>query len=126
MVQLDDLWQHDEDDSLESGVVATALHAFPALAVAGPTPGELVELTTGGRLMSAETADLLDTLAGVRRLLLAYPPPGFAAALCRSVLLAVFGVIEIFALIDDEHSRDRCRELLDTAERLADKFSGAV
>jgi hypothetical protein len=123
---LADLWKHDEGDSLESNVVATALYAFPALAAPGPTPEELVELAAGGRLMDAETADLLETLAGVRRLLLAHQPPGFAAALCRSVLLAVFGVIEVFALIDDEGSRDRCHALLDTVELLADRLSGAV
>ncbi len=72
----------------------------------------------------AETADTLRTLARIRGTLQAFEPPGFAAALWRAVLLAVYGVIEMFVVIDDERNADRCFELLDTAEAMADRFAG--
>ncbi len=52
--QLQELWSQDEDETLESDLVWTALYAFPALTMPGPRPEELVDLTIGGDLMDAE------------------------------------------------------------------------
>ncbi len=122
--QLALLWSQDEDETLEGEVVWTALYAFPALVAPGPAPEELVELAAGGNLMDGETADTLRNLAVIRRTLKAFEPPGFAAALWRAVLLRIFGIIELFVLIDDEPITDRCFQLLDLAEYMADRFSG--
>ena len=122
--QLEELWSCDEDGTLESDAVWTALYAFSALTAPGPEPEELVELAVGGELMDAETADTLRTLAKIRRMLQAFKPPGYAAALWRAVLLAIYGMIELFVVIDDERNADRCFQLLDTAEALADRFAG--
>ena len=121
---LEELWSRDGDETLEGDVVWTALYAFPALTVSGPAPEELVDLAVGGDLMDAETADTLRTLSKIRRVLRAFEPPGFAAALWRAVLLAIYGMIELFVVVDDERNTDRCFELLDTAEAMADRFSG--
>ncbi len=124
--QLADLWSQDEDETLESDILFTAVYAFSALTVAGPTPAELVELAAGSYMMDAETADILRTLKKVRTTLGAFDPPGFAAALMRSMLLAIFRLIELFVLVGDDRSTDRCFELLDVAEAMADRFSGAA
>ncbi len=122
--QLEELWGEDEVEALESDIVWMALYAVPALTTPGPTPEELVELAASGDLMDADTADTLRTLKKIRVILLAFEPPGFAAALWRAMLLAIFDVIELFVLIDDERNTARCFELLDTAEAMADRFSG--
>ncbi len=124
--QLQDLWSQDEDETLDSDVVLTALHAFPALTIPGPEPHELVELAVGGALMDAETADTLRTLRRIRRALRVFEPPGFASALCREVLYSIYRLIELFVLIDDDRNTDHCFELLDWAEVIADRFSGAA
>ncbi len=121
---LEELWFQEEDGSLESDIVWTALYAFSALTVPGPSPEELVELAAAGDLMDAETADTLRTLKQIRNALRGFQPPGFAAALWRAVLLAIYDLIELFVVIDDERNLDRCFELLDTAEAMADRFSG--
>ncbi len=121
---LEDLWDQDGDETLESNIVWSLLYAFPALTASGPAPEELVELAAGGGLMDAETADTLRTLGTIRRALRDFEPPGFAAALWRAVLLGIYGMIELFVLIDDERNADRCFQLLDTAEAMADRFSG--
>ncbi len=124
--QLEELWSQGEDETLESDILWTALYVVPALTVPGPTPEELVELVASGELMDAETADTLRTLKKVRAILRAFDPPGFAAALWRAVLLAIYDLIEMFVLIGDERNTDRCFELLDTAEGMADRFSGTA
>ncbi len=121
---LEELWSSDEDETLECDIVWTALYAFPALTMSGPAPDELVDLAAGGKLMDAETADTLRTLKQIRDTLRAFEPPGVAAALWRAVLIAIYGMIELFVLVDDERNTGRCFELLDTAEAMADKFSG--
>ncbi len=122
--QLADLWSQDEDETLESDIVWSALYAFPALTISGPAPEELVELAAGGHLMDAETAETLRTLRRICRALRAFEPPGFAAAMWRAVLLAIYELIELLVLIDDERVTDVCFELLDTAEAMADRFGG--
>ncbi len=122
--QLEELWSQDEDETLESDIVSTALYAFAALTMPGPAPGELVALAASGDLMDAETADTLCTLKKIRGILRAFEPPGFAAALWRAVLLATYDLLELLVLIDDERHTDLCFELLDTAEAMADKFAG--
>ena len=122
--QLEDLWSQEEDETLESDILWTALHAFPALTISGPPPEELVELALTGSLMDQETIDTLRTVTRIRRTLRALEPPGFAAALWRSALLAIYGMIELFVLLDDDRGTDQCFALLDTAEAMADKFSG--
>ncbi len=126
MDELEELWSQDEDETLESDIIWTALYAFPALTVSGPPPEEMVELTVEGALIDAETADTLHTLKRIRNILRAFEPPGFAAALWRQMLLAIYAMIELFVLVDDERNTDRCFELLDTAEAMADRFSGAA
>ena len=123
---LEELWSDDEDETLESDVVSSVLYAFPALTVPGPAPEALVEQIAGGRLIAAETADLLHTLATVRRTLSEHRPPGFSAALCRAVLVAIFGAVELLVLIDGDRGAERCFELLDAVEATADRFSGAA
>lgn len=123
---LEQLWSDDEDETLESDIIWTVLYAFPALTVTGPTPEELVDLTRSGFLIDAETADTLRTLGWIRRILDALEPRGFAAALWRDMLLAIYRMVEHFVLIDEDLCADRCFQLLDTAEALADKFSGAA
>ena len=71
-----------------------------------------------------QTADTLRTLGRIRGALRAFEPPGFAAALWRAALLAIYGMIELFVVVDDERGTDQCFALLDTAEAMADKFSG--
>lgn len=121
---LGELWNDGEHDTLESEIIWTALYAFPALTVPGPAPVELVDLAASGRLMDGETADILRTVGKIRRLLRAFEPPGFAAALWRAALLAIYGMIELFVVVDDERGTHQCFELLDVAEAMADKFSG--
>ncbi len=122
---LEDMWTQDiGDETLESDVLWTALYSFPALILSGPPPGELVELTLGGHLVDPETAETLDTLARIRRVLAAFEPPGFAAALWRAALDAIYAMIEHFVVLDDQRGTDQCFALLDTAEALADKLTG--
>ena len=124
--RLEDLWSRDEDDTLESDVVSTALYAFPALTASGPAPERLIAMAASGRLIDVETAELLRTLTRVRRILSDHRPPGVVAALWRAILLAVYRLLELLVLIDDDRVLDRCFELLDTLEILADHFSGAA
>ncbi len=131
---LEDLWTDEELDALagepfdreplEADLIAATLYAFPGLVASGPPPGELVDLALGGHLINPETADTLATLATIRRRLLAFEPPGFAAALWRSVLLAVYGLIEVLVVIGDDRSLERCYALLDDLEAMADRFAG--
>ena len=121
---LEELWDQEEGDTLESTVVWTALHAFPGLIMPGPKPQQLVDLAVGGDLMDAESADLLRSVHKILRILQDFEPPGFAAALWRAVLIAMYGMIELFVVVDDDGSTDRCFELLDAAEAMADKFAG--
>ncbi len=130
---LERLWEQDGDDTLESNIVWSAVYAFPALTVSGPEAEELVGLTTRGVppegdkwniVIDAETADILESVERIRRALSAFDPPGFAAALWREVLLAIYGMIELFVVIADDRNTDRCFELLDTAEAMADRFAG--
>lgn len=130
--QLEELWNEGEDETLDSDIVWTALYAFNALTLSGPTPEEWVGLATcdgpeGSKwslAVDAETAATLRTLKKIRQTLRAYQPPGFAAGLWRAVLLAIYGMIELFVLVDDERNTDRCFELLDAAEAMADRFAG--
>ncbi len=122
---LEELWQQDGDETLESDVVCTALYAFPALVATGPAPEEMVDLAlAGGELVCAEAADTLHTLGTIRRVLAAHEPPGYTAALWRTVLLAMFSLIELFVVFGDEQSADECFALLDVAEGIADRLSG--
>ncbi len=121
---LENLWADDASSALETDVVWSALHAFPGLVGPGPPPGELVDLVLGGHLVDAETADTLDTLGDVRRMLKNFEPPGFATALWRAALLAIYQLIEVFVVLGDERGADQCFELLATAERMGDRFSG--
>ena len=121
---LEELWASDGDETLESDVVWSALYAFPALTVSGPAPAELVDLAVGGGLMDSETVDTLRTLGRIKRLLRAFEPPGFAAALWRAVLLGIYSMLELFVVVDDERNTGHCFELLDTAEAMADRFMG--
>ncbi len=121
---LEELWQDGAGETLESNVVWIALYAFPGLTVPGPPHEELVELARAGRLMDGEAADTLSTLTTIRRTLRAFEPPGFAAALWRDALVAIFGLIEHFVLLDDFRGTQQCFELLDVAEGMADRFSG--
>ena len=91
-----------------------------ALAVGGVAP----EGHKWGPVFDAETADVLRTVHWVLDILRVYEPPGFASALRRAVLLAMYEMIELFVVIEDAGNTDRCFELLDTAEALADKFTG--
>ncbi len=122
--ELEELWADDAAGALETDVVWTAVHAFPGLVAPGPTSGELVDLVLGGHLVDADTADTLHTLGDLRRMLRRFEPPGFAAALWRAALLAVYQLIEVFVVLGDARGTDQCFELLATAERRADKFSG--
>ena len=124
--QLEELWNQGEDDTLESDVIWTALYAFPALVAAGPVAGELVRQAAAGELVDEESASILDTLKQVRAMLKAFEPAGYGAALWREVLLAIYALIELFVLVDDDLGTDRCFQLLDTAEAIADRFSGAA
>ena len=121
---LDALWRDGEDDTLEAAIVWSALYAFPALTVPGPTPRELVEIAAAGHLMDGETAETLTTLGKVRHTVTDFEPRGFAAALWREVLLAIYRLIELFVVIHDERNTARCFELLDTVESMADRFAG--
>ncbi len=123
---LEELWSEDEDETLESDIVWTALYAFPALTVLGPAPDEMVEWTVEGVLMDVETAETLCTLKMIREILRDFEPPGFAAALWRQMLLAIYAMIELLVIVDDQRNIDRCFELLDTAEAMADRFSGVA
>ena len=123
---LEALWRDGEDDTLEAAIVWSALYAVPALTVSGPTPRELVEIATSGHLMDAETAETLTILRRVRHVVTDLEPRGFAAALWREMLLAIFGTLELFALFDDDRDTARCFHLLDDSEALADRFSGAA
>ncbi len=121
---LEELWTDDGDETLEADVVCSVLYAFPGLVIPGPPPGELVEMALDGNLIDAETAEALDTLSAIRRALRAFEPPGVAAALFHAALLAIFGMIEVFVLLDDPRGAEHCSELLTTAEAMADKFAG--
>ncbi len=123
-LMLEQLWADDAaGNALESDVVWTAVHACPGLVAPGPTSGGLVDLLLGGHLVDAETADVLHTLGDLRRTLRAFEPPGFAAALWRAALLAVYQLIEVFVVLGDARGTDQCLELLATAERMGDHFS---
>ncbi len=121
---LEDLWSQDGDETLESDVVWTALYSFPALVLPGPRPEALVGLALGGGLVDGEAADTLDTVTGIRRVLADFEPPGFAAALWRAALDAIYAMIEHFVVLDDQRGTDQCFALLDVAEALADKLTG--
>ncbi len=54
------------------------------------------------------------------RVLKLFEPPCFAAALWRALLLAIYWLIEVLVVFGDEHATERCLELLETAEVLAD------
>ncbi len=131
--QLEELWRHEDADTLESNVLWTALYAFPALVLPGPKPEELVAMALRGvapeghkwgTLPDAETADILGTVHRILDILRAYEPPGFAAALWRALLLAIYELVELLVVIEDHGNTDRCFELLDAAEAMADKFTG--
>ena len=123
---LDALWRDGEDDTLEAAIVWSALYAFPALTVPGPTPRELVEIAAAGHLMDGETAETLTTLGKVRHTVTDFEPRGFAAALWREMVLSIFATLELFVLLDDDRDTARCFTLLDDSEALADRFSGAA
>ncbi len=114
----------EADSALEIDIIWTALHAFPGLVEPGPPPAELVDLTLGGHLINAETADTLHTLATVRRVLQGFEPPGFAATLFRAALLAIYQLIGVFVVFGDERAINQCLDLLDIAERMADRLTG--
>ncbi len=121
--ELAELWA-GEASPLETDVVWTAVRAFPGLVAPGPTSGELVDLLLGGHLVDADTADTLNALGDVRSVLRAFEPPGFAAGLWRAALLAAYQLIEVFVVLGDERGTEQCFELLATAERMGDRFSG--
>ncbi len=130
---LEELWHDDGDQTLESHVVWTALYSFPALTRTGPKPERLVDLAVGSVplvgdswkiAVDAETADTLDAVHTIIGMLRGFEPPGFAAALWRAVLLAIYDLIRFFVVLGDRRNTERCFELLDTAEALADQFSG--
>ena len=123
--RLESLWADGDDDTLEATVVWSALYAFPALIAPGPPPKELVGLAIEGRLGDEEMVSTLRTLTRIRRMLADFDPPGFAAALWRETLLALFAMVELFVVLDDERGLGHCFELLDTAEAMADKFREA-
>lgn len=124
--QLEGLHEQDDDDTLEAGVVWTALFSFPVLIAPGPPAGELVTLTLEGQLVDEDAAATLRTLARIRKALAVFDPPGFRAALWRATLLAVYGMVEHFILLGDDSGVDRCFELLDTAEEMAGRIRSAV
>jgi hypothetical protein len=121
---LEEVWRQDDDDheTLEGAILWSAAYAFPGLTRSGPPPEEWVELAAGGALMSDDVG-LLRTLSRIRRILSAHRPPGLSAALFRAVLLAIYGLIRLFVLIDDPRGTDRCFDLIDTVEAMADRFS---
>ena len=80
----------------------------------------------GGRLIDAESGDTLYTLGNIESILKDVEPPGFAAALWRSALLSIYRLIAVFVVFADAGGIDLCRELLDTAERMADALAGRV
>ncbi len=121
---LEDLWTAEDDEPLEADVLSAALYAFPGLVAPGPPPGDLVDLALGGHLMDAEAADTLQTLATIRRLLRAFEPPGFAAALWRAALAAILQLVEVLVAFGDDRSLARCHDLLADAEAMADHFAG--
>ncbi len=130
---LKELWFDDEAAELEGEVVLTALNAFPGLIAPGPSPARLVEMVLGhvppagdkrNLVIDAETADTLHTLRTVRGILQRLEPAGFAPALLRAVLLAIYRLIELVVLLGDEGAVDPCLELLDTAEAWADRLAG--
>ncbi len=121
---LEELWNDEEDETLESDVVWSALYAFPGLIATGPPAEDLVDLASGGDLMDGDAADTLTTLKTIRGTLSDFEPPGFAAALWRGALLAVYRLIELFVLLGDDRGVEHCFELLVATEAMADKFSG--
>ncbi len=130
MLGLADLFEelsHEEDPgALEGEVLWSALHGFPGLVASGPSSGELVDLTVGGRLLEGEDADTLYTLGCIQKLLRGFEPPGFGAALMRDALLAIYRLIAILVVFGDQQGIDRCFDLLATAERLADRLAGRI
>ncbi len=71
-----------------------------------------------------EAADTLHTLGTVRRVLQGLEPAGFAAALLRAALLAIFRLIELFVVQGNEGAVEQCLDLLATAETMADSLAG--
>ncbi|MCP3961160.1 MAG: hypothetical protein GY719_25215 [bacterium] len=124
--QLEGLHEEGDADTLEAGVAWTALFSFPTLVAPGPRPGELVSLTLESRLVDEDAAATLQTLARIRKALTIFDPPGFTAALWRSTLLSIYGMVEHFILLDDDSGVDRCFELLDTAEEMAGRIHHAA
>ena len=120
--QLEALCEAGDDDTLERDVVWTALYSFPALVTPGPPPRQLVSLLLEGRLADEEATAILQTVTEIRRLLADFEPPGFTAAVWRATLLAIYGMIELFVLLDDDRGIDHCFELLDTAEAIAGRL----
>ncbi len=121
---LEDLWSQDADETLESEVLWTALYSFPALVLPGPRPQQLVDLMLRSEVTGAETADTLHTLGRIRRVLTAFEPGGFAGALWRAVLLAIYSLIEHFVVLDHRRGIEECFALLDAAEAITDKLTG--
>ncbi len=116
--QLEGIYEEDDDDTLDAAIVWTALYSFPALVTPGPTPQDLVSLVIQGKLTNEETLATLQTLRKIRHVLGVYQPTGFSAALWRSTLLAIYSMIELFIVLDDERGINLCFELLDTAESI--------
>ena len=121
---LEELWAEDGQGTLEADVIWTALQAFPGLVASGPPAEELAELALGGRLLDGETADPLHTRGNIQSILEELETPGFAAAVWRTSLLAIFRLMPAFVVFGDGRGIELCRELLDTAERMADSLAG--
>ncbi len=121
---LEKLWRDEDDENLESNILATAIYAFEALTASGAAPDELLDLLLDGELLDDETVDTLCTLKTLQRVLSDFRPPSFAAALTRAVLLAVFRLVGLFLLVGDPRGIDLCFDLLDTVEAMADRVSG--
>ncbi|MEM7585277.1 MAG: hypothetical protein AAF560_17940 [Acidobacteriota bacterium] len=123
--QLEGLILDDDEDTLDAAILWTALHSFPTLATHGPSPDQLVSLVVSGRLTDEETVATLRLLAKVRRLLELHEPAGFTAAMWRSTLLAIYSMIELFVVLDDQRGIDLCFRLLDTADEIAETVARA-
>ncbi len=121
---LEDLWSQEGDETLESDILWTALYSFPALVLPGPRPRQLVDVMLRSEVTDAETAEALHTVGRIRRVLTAFEPGGFAGALWRAVLLAIYSLIEHFVVLDHRRGIEECFALLDAAEAIADKLTG--
>ncbi len=124
--QLENLFQDGEHDTLDAAIGWSALFSFPALVAPGPEPQKLVSLMMDGHLIDEETLATLQTLAKIRCLITAYKPSSFTGALWCTTLLAIYNMIEVFLVLDDNRGLDLCFELLDTAESIAGKIATAA